>query len=383
MINTFGGFTGNNQLGFLRGFPASGNQQAQPFFFNQGGLNGGFGNLQGLNQGFNGFQGQPGFGGFGFQGNLQGFNGFQGQSGLFGGFGNQMMMPPFGGFGQQGGPQGPFGGFGQQGGPQGLFGGTPPTPEELFTKLDTDGNGSLTQAELENGRPPGMPEPTDAMKAEHLARLDANSDGTVSKEEFIQAESQRPPRGFGFPGMFGGNLGEMQRVSPEQRFATLDTDNSGTLTQAEWESGRPANAPPLSDTEKAQRWARMDANSDGTVSKEEFVQAHPQRSPRNFGFGTMQGFNGFVGPQAFFGGNFFNNGLSSIQATSADQNLSTLDSNNDGSISKTEFESSQLSGLSALSSEVKAQLWARLDANNDGQISQDELSKTCPQESVA
>lgn len=63
-----------------------------------------------------------------------------------------------------------------------------------FTKMDKDGNGSITKEEFA--------ESSKAMGAERFAKIDANSDGAVTKEEF---EAARPQRGGpGGPGSHRG-----------------------------------------------------------------------------------------------------------------------------------------------------------------------------------
>jgi len=93
------------------------------------------------------------------------------------------------------------------------FGGmTPPNPSEIFGQIDADGDGSLTQAELDSlPKPPNMPEPPAELKAELLSRIDSNGDGAISEQEFSQATPPPMPpqaiaQGFGnFNGPNGFN----------------------------------------------------------------------------------------------------------------------------------------------------------------------------------
>lgn len=58
----------------------------------------------------------------------------------------------------------------------------PANPEEVFKKLDKDGNGSISKEEF-LASPQGK---KDAAKAtEMFGKKDKNSDGSLSKEEFV------------------------------------------------------------------------------------------------------------------------------------------------------------------------------------------------------
>jgi hypothetical protein len=102
------------------------------------------------------------------------------------------------GFAQEGPPEGPGG----PGGPKGPGAGRP-NPAQIFKKLDTDSNGSLSFEEFKVG-PLGQKNPERAEKV--FAKLDADSDGAVTLEEF---KNGRPPRphgpGKGRPGQGGGD----------------------------------------------------------------------------------------------------------------------------------------------------------------------------------
>ena len=98
----------------------------------------------------------------------------------------------------------------------------------LFERLDTDGSGGLSQAELEagkairaemrgEGRRPGMGPGMDRGRPAKMAmmglrRADTNYDNAVSREEFD--------------------------AMIEARFARIDTDGSGTITEAEREAAK-------------------------------------------------------------------------------------------------------------------------------------------------
>jgi hypothetical protein len=159
-----------------------------PFLNGQGGQQGQFfqrfDNSQGI--GFQGLNfGQQGQFGNNFNFQNQGFPGqsfglFQGQQGLqgqnFGQFQGQQRFQLING---QGGPGGP--------------GGQRPDPAQMFARLDANSDGTVTEEEFNNlPAPPNGRGPTAEMKEARWNQIDANQDGSVSEEEFVQAGP--PPR---------------------------------------------------------------------------------------------------------------------------------------------------------------------------------------------
>lgn len=90
-------------------------------------------------------------------------------------------------FGEDQPPKGPGG----PGGPGGPERGKRPPPEEVFKKLDTSGDGTLSLDEFKAG-PMAQKKPD---KAEEIfKKIDADSNGSVTLEEF---KKHRPPHGPG------------------------------------------------------------------------------------------------------------------------------------------------------------------------------------------
>jgi Ca2+-binding EF-hand superfamily protein len=111
--------------------------------------------------------------------------------------------------------------------------------EELFKKIDADGDGSITKAESEEFRAKreeaqqqvqsfllnlqsllsGTQNDEDGEDGESLfAKLDGNSDGSVAKDEFLNAIS---PDGDGANGLIN------------RLFAAMDADKSGEISEQE------------------------------------------------------------------------------------------------------------------------------------------------------
>jgi Ca2+-binding EF-hand superfamily protein len=129
----------------------------------------------------------------------------------------------------------------------------------LFVHLDTDGNGSISQAEAGKWWP-------------LLAPADTDGNGEVSQAEFDAAiaagKLPAPPAGGpgkGGPGTPGGNHGGPSGTAiADQLFDKLDTDKSGFLEAGE------VPEPFWSELLK-----KADTDGDGKVSKAEFEAAFP------------------------------------------------------------------------------------------------------------
>jgi len=114
---------------------------------------------------------------------------------------------------------------------------------ELFAKLDRDGDGFLTRKELSPRGPrrgrTGVDERSGKDSAHFLAKFDRNGDGQVTPDEF-------PHR---------------------RRFAEIDGDGNGALSQAEIEEAMDKRR----EEESYDIMERYDLNEDGRVTREEFT----------------------------------------------------------------------------------------------------------------
>lgn len=109
--------------------------------------------------------------------------------------------------------------------------------QELFTKMDSNADGSLSSDELDKGMKDLMPPPStmdfaqsrgiggsNGSQDDLFSKVDTDSDGAVSKDE-LQVLTDKIKSESG------------QDVS--QDFSLLDADGSGSLSQAEFDASRP------------------------------------------------------------------------------------------------------------------------------------------------
>lgn len=135
--------------------------------------------------------------------------------------------------------------------------------DEKFAKIDTNKDGAITKAESDAHR--------EAMKKEWAAKraerhnerftaMDTDKDGQISKAEFDAAHAARAEKwGDGKRGdrkiMRGHHMGNGEMRG--DMFAKLDANSDGKVTKAEF------TAKPL------EMFGKADANKDGTVTPEE------------------------------------------------------------------------------------------------------------------
>jgi len=101
--------------------------------------------------------------------------------------------------------------------------------EDLFSKLDSDSDGTVTREEFVAGRPEEMSEEEADSLFSTLAGEDSDS---VTQDEFAAMMPPPPPQG-GMGGAQGGGS------SAEETFDALDTDKDGTVSLQEYLAARP------------------------------------------------------------------------------------------------------------------------------------------------
>lgn len=217
---------------------------------------------------------------------------------------------------------------------------------EIFRAIDGDGNGSLSRTEFNAVLGPGLPpdgeewlkdpqelekEMTAALNAA-FADLDANKNGTVSRQEFVSALTADAP--------------EMASMA-EQMFNTMDADRDGSLTLAEFIG---ANMP-------VDPFTQMDTDNNGSLTRAEVIASGlPENMVDDFFRATDVNGDGVLSREEFNGGGM------------AGDPFAAMDTDRDGKLSRAEFLAT------GMPPEMVDELIAMMDTNSDGFVSQAEFN---------
>jgi Ca2+-binding EF-hand superfamily protein len=244
--------------------------------------------------------------------------------------------------------------------------------KQIFGKLDTNGDGSLSTDELDqlatNG-PSGGPSAADFLK-----QMDTNSDGSVSESEFKSSAPPPPPPSQG--GMSGTSSADFV----QQLLNQIDTDGDGSVSESELsnildqDTTSTSTTTTASSTESAttssadfikQLFDTMDTDSDGSISSDElskYVANNPPMPPPP--------------PSGGFGATEQAEQTSSTQATDTQSNmleeLLTALKENQTTNSSTGTDGSQTNTISSMLSSV-LQSYMQLASNSFSQVNTESL----------
>jgi Ca2+-binding EF-hand superfamily protein len=202
---------------------------------------------------------------------------------------------------------------------------------KMFAKVDADGSGGVDQAELSTmlSDIAGKTGSSLGDSKELFSKMDSNSDGSLSSDELDQGMKDLmppPPSTMEFAqsrGMSGSN------GSQDDLFAKVDTDGDGAVSQDELQV--------LTDKIKAdtgqevgQDFSKLDTDGDGKLTQAEFEAGRPQPPE---GAQSAQGGDGPKGPPPAGGPG----GPGGAQgASSSNTTYDPLDTNRDGTVSEVE-----------------------------------------------
>jgi Ca2+-binding EF-hand superfamily protein len=179
--------------------------------------------------------------------------------------------------------------------------------EEMFAKMDTDGNGSIDKVELQSFSQQFADKVKGPSADEILSQMDTDGDGQISKAEFNTAEAKRESQ-----------MASMKSGPPppnEDIFSSLDTNGDGYVDKTELEAFAQQFSDEVKGPSAEDILAKLDTDGDGQISKAEFNAAEAERESRA---ASMR-----------------------PEATSTEEMFSSMDTNGDGQISKAEFDAVQ------------------------------------------
>jgi Ca2+-binding EF-hand superfamily protein len=154
--------------------------------------------------------------------------------------------------------------------------------DDLFTKVDSNGDGSIDTTEFsELAKKLSKDTGTTINADDAFSTYDANGDGSLSKDEldaFMKDNAPTPPDGMG--GMGQMNMQPMQQNMLDDLFGKVDSNGDGSIDTTEFselasnisgDTGTTINADDAFST--------YDANGDGSLSKDELSSFMKDNAP--------------------------------------------------------------------------------------------------------
>lgn len=243
-----------------------------------------------------------------------------------------------------------------------------PTPERLLSKIDADGNGGVTDTELQGllddvAKKSGVSSQTSA--ADLVKQYDSNGDGNLNADELgktMQSVLPPPPSTMAFA-QSRGDSDTATGQAGDDFFGKVDSDGDGAVSKTELQalleamSGGTASQAGVSSDDV---FSQLDADGDGSLTQAEFDAGRPSGAAGEAG-GGMQAMGGMPPPPGGPGG-------ASASANST-TTYDALDTNKDGEVSLTE----RLAGsTSSVEQDAITALFNAIDTDGDASISASE-----------
>jgi Ca2+-binding EF-hand superfamily protein len=131
--------------------------------------------------------------------------------------------------------------------------------EEMFSEMDTDGNGSIDKAEFTAFGQQLNKKVNEAKDPEEIfAEIDSDGDGNITKIEMDA---------------FDAKMAEKMKAPPEDMFTAMDTDGNSSVDKTEFAAFGPPTGKKSEDSENSEDsetiFSAIDTNGDGTISRAE------------------------------------------------------------------------------------------------------------------
>jgi Ca2+-binding EF-hand superfamily protein len=234
---------------------------------------------------------------------------------------------------------------------------------KMFSKVDADSSGGVDKTELKNllsdvASKTGVS--NSSSSDELFTKMDTNSDGSLSSDELgkgMQSIMPPPPSTMDFAQSRTDSSSSSSSTSgSDDLFGKVDADGNGSVSESEMKTLMDKMGMNFS----SDSFAKLDTDSDGSLSATEFEAARTQGGTSAQGSSGTQAAGGMPPPPPPGGGG---------SATASSTTYDPLDTNQDGTVSASE----RLAGsTSSSSTNAVSALLKTMDTNGDSQISKDE-----------
>lgn len=139
---------------------------------------------------------------------------------------------------------------------------------EMFASLDTDGDGTVTEAEFAAARPSDLSED---MAKNLYASFDADSSGSLTLAEYQAAMGDTSSTAT--TSTTAASSTDSAKIAA--MFNSLDTDGDGVVSAAEFAAAKPSD---VSSDMAAKLFKSIDTDGDGSISSSEYEAAEKKKA---------------------------------------------------------------------------------------------------------
>ena len=133
---------------------------------------------------------------------------------------------------------------------------------EMFSKMDADGDGALSEEEFTAARPSDV---TADMAANLYSSFDTDSSGSLTESEYTTAANDMPP-----PPPSSAGSGSSSSSDSSASFSALDTNQDGTISAEELAAARPDD---VTEEMAANLFKSFDTDGSGGLTESEYTAA--------------------------------------------------------------------------------------------------------------
>ncbi len=133
---------------------------------------------------------------------------------------------------------------------------------EMFSKMDANGDGALSEEEFSAARPSDV---TAEMSANLYSSFDTDSSGSLTESEYTTATNDMPP-----PPPPSAGSGSSSSADSSASFDALDTNQDGTISAEELAAARPDD---VTEEMAANLFKSFDTDGSGGLTESEYTAA--------------------------------------------------------------------------------------------------------------